>query len=603
MVGRAWGASAVLSGIEIVGSQRGLALTLRADAPFGLSVKEPEKRGSGAVLSITCDRAIYGLDEFEFTAFPRQCPLKRIAVTESPASGSITMQLSFSSPPERPVQTRQKQNKWIVLLSRAPWPEFSWTAPSAEDAPPSPDKKQGTAPAPQEKNAASQLSDISILQRDRVEVLTFVFSGPTTMRLKREQDRIVVLFVNATSALPAARFAPKNGQVTGIELKQVAHGGTLWLGATIAMKQDASARALVRVSNDRLVIYNAHDSLERLSYWSAKGGSFSSYDFVKLPHYAIDYKGIEKRALTDGQSEVAPAKTFAIREEEAKKPAARPQQAAPAAAQGVPVQRTPAPAPREPPVVRLLISKDNVNLRSEPATSPGNVVAKLALGTVATQVQKKGAWVKIATEHSQGWVYSSMVVDSAKAPHPLLLVIERSRGKQAALQKAGQEKAEKDLAAVEKAQQEKLAKEKLLAEQQAQKKVAAEALAMKARDSAAATAAREDSVRKEKSAPRRTLVEYHVYGRDPFLPLSHDQETPVPNVEDLTLVGILYDQVDRIALFEDTHDKSLAYALRENDPVQNGYLLRVQPDKVLFLINELGISRTYALKLTKEKER
>ena len=68
------------------------------------------------------------------------------------------------------------------------------------------------------------------------------------------------------------------------------------------------------------------------------------------------------------------------------------------------------------------------------------------------------------------------------------------------------------------------------------------------------------------------------------------------------LVGVLYDQVDRIGLFEDKQDKTKAYALRENDPVQNGYVLRVQPDKVLFLINELGISRTYALKLTKEKQ-
>jgi hypothetical protein len=114
-------------------------------------------------------------------------------------------------------------------------------------------------------------------------------------------------------------------------------------------------------------------------------------------------------------------------------------------------------------------------------------------------------------------------------------------------------------------------------------------------------AAVQESVQTVKNLPAKKLVEYHVYGRDPFLPLSRDDESPVPNVEGLNLIGILYDEADRIALFED--GKGKAYALRENDPVQNGYLLRVQPDKVLFLLNELGISRTYAMKLSKEKEK
>lgn len=96
-----------------------------------------------------------------------------------------------------------------------------------------------------------------------------------------------------------------------------------------------------------------------------------------------------------------------------------------------------------------------------------------------------------------------------------------------------------------------------------------------------------------------------MFGRDPFLPISNDEEGPVPNVENLTLVGILYDQADRIALFESSkaNANSKAYALRENDPVRNGYILRIQPDKVLFLLNDLGISRTYAMKLTREKEK
>ena len=125
---------------------------------------------------------------------------------------------------------------------------------------------------------------------------------------------------------------------------------------------------------------------------------------------------------------------------------------------------------------------------------------------------------------------------------------------------------------------------------------------MASRDSAAHYAAAvQESVQTVKDLRAKKQVEYREYGRDPFLPLSLEDESAVAKVENLKLVGILYDEADRIALFEDVGGK--ARALRENDPVQNGYLLRVQPDKVLFLLNELGISRTYAMKLSKEKEK
>jgi hypothetical protein len=148
---------------------------------------------------------------------------------------------------------------------------------------------------------------------------------------------------------------------------------------------------------------------------------------------------------------------------------------------------------------------------------------------------------------------------------------------------------------------ERIAKEKLVAEAAAKKK--ADEARARALDSAQHYAAHvKDSIEHVKQYVGPKTVVYHVYGRDPFLPLSRDTDSPVPAVENLNVVGILYDQVDRIGLFEDKQDKTRAYALRENDPVKNGYVLRVQPDKVLFLLNEFGISRTYALKLTKDKQ-
>jgi hypothetical protein len=104
----------------------------------------------------------------------------------------------------------------------------------------------------------------------------------------------------------------------------------------------------------------------------------------------------------------------------------------------------------------------------------------------------------------------------------------------------------------------------------------------------------------EKPAP--DMIEYKMFGRDPFLPLLQEDDGPLPAVEHLQMVGILYDNAARIALFEDVSEQSKAFALRENDPVKNGYLLRIKPDEAIFMLSEFGVSRTYAMKMMKEKK-
>jgi uncharacterized protein YgiM (DUF1202 family) len=619
-----FGASAVLSGFDMAGSGRGLALTLKADAPFTITTdqKVSAKNPGLSLLAIHCTGVIYGLEDFEFTSFPSACPLKRVSVSESPAGNSIDLQFAFTKSIDNPVAARQKGNKWFVLLSRAPADEFSWNA-SVQPKPVPAAQKQKAA---QEQSGMSRLTDITLLHRDKVELLTFVFDGPTTMRLKRGQEKIVVLFVNATSGLSSTRFSPPGAPHTVIELKQVAHGGTMWLGAAVSMRKGALEGALMQAFSDKLVIYSPSDTLQCLSLWSAAQGQSMSYPFIKIPSFEVDYDSMKRKALTDLSGDMAPGKTFAVREEAPKKTGQAPPPAEVvrvAEKEAAAPQPVPAPAvKKEPAPVRLLVTKNNVNLRSEPVAGD-NVTAKLPLGTAATQIEKKGAWVKIRTPEATGWVSSAMTVDSAKAPMAVLQAIDKFNQQRIAQQKAAEEKAARESAAREKAGQEKLAREKVALERAAQKKadLEAEAAQKKAdREAQAAqkkaalaaqasvrdstvryAAAAQESVQTAKNIQAKKLVEYHVYARDPFLPLSRDDESPVPDVENLKIIGILYDEADRIALFEDNKNK--AYALRENDPVQNGYLLRVQPDKVLFLINELGISRTYALKLTKEKEK
>lgn len=104
--------------------------------------------------------------------------------------------------------------------------------------------------------------------------------------------------------------------------------------------------------------------------------------------------------------------------------------------------------------------------------------------------------------------------------------------------------------------------------------------------------------------PKRLVIKYKAKGRrDPFATLVDETkvnnsiiEAKVPNVEGLTLVGVIESgEGNNRALFEDTD--GYGYILKSGDKVKKGYVLRVEPERVYFQIFEYGWSRTVALNL------
>lgn len=103
--------------------------------------------------------------------------------------------------------------------------------------------------------------------------------------------------------------------------------------------------------------------------------------------------------------------------------------------------------------------------------------------------------------------------------------------------------------------------------------------------------------------PQRLVIKYQPFGRDPFETLINESRTNdnpieqrIANVEGLRLVGVIEsDDKSNSALFEDKD--SYGYILREGDKVRNGYVLRIEPEKVYFQIFEYGWSRTLSLKM------
>jgi hypothetical protein len=95
-------------------------------------------------------------------------------------------------------------------------------------------------------------------------------------------------------------------------------------------------------------------------------------------------------------------------------------------------------------------------------------------------------------------------------------------------------------------------------------------------------------------------VAYTSFGRDPFIPYAMESDPTLANVDNLKLVGILYSHADRIALLQDRMDSRRAFTLRELDLVKDGSVMRINQTNVIFLITEMGISRTFSLELPRD---
>ena len=662
--GGLFAATPVLSRLELIGSGRGLALSLGADAPFQITLSQKTTGKSvTAILSIKCSNVIYGLNEYQFSVFPHGSPVKQIVARDNKESGSVELLIRVLTPLDKNIRFKQKDTRWIILLTSAPVNDFAWSAQSETQdfaAPGKPEKRTmakddpATAirNAPPQSTASSFLEDITILHRERVEKIVFKFNAATEMIVKSMPEKIFVLFVNAKNSLSHGTFkSEKDWLVKSIELKEVVHGGTLWLGASIFLNVDRGMKPLVQTFPDRLVIYSVRDTKQCLYLWSAKNGTTLSYNFISPQKFRVDLKKMETRVLSDSKNERGKTHTFSVKE---------PSPQAPLSASTTP----------PPPIIRVVITKDNVALRSGPSVAPTNtIIGRLPLGAIATQLKKKGPWIHIQTDSARGWIAIAYAIDSAKASRAFWERLEAAKiaaikreekmreaerilqekklqqeqvalAKKKALEEAKEKarEAEKIAAAereeklreAEKIRQEKKRQQEQLAlaqqeeRQHNNEKQPLQAAAQQApiekvgglgsSSPPATPQARYDgkndipapmqqvAIDTAPQKPEKRLIEYKIFGRDPFSPLVENTEDSLADVEKIQIVGILYDKKNRIALFEDIHNRSNAYALRENDPVKNGHLLRIHPDKAVFVLNEFGISRNYSMKLmAKEK--
>jgi hypothetical protein len=92
-------------------------------------------------------------------------------------------------------------------------------------------------------------------------------------------------------------------------------------------------------------------------------------------------------------------------------------------------------------------------------------------------------------------------------------------------------------------------------------------------------------------------IVYSSYGfRDPFIKVKGTGNDGI-NIDNLTLVGVVYESEKPMALLSDNKIRGQSYTLYEGDTVKNGKILKISKNSVLFLLQEYGVSRRYAMSL------
>ncbi len=103
-------------------------------------------------------------------------------------------------------------------------------------------------------------------------------------------------------------------------------------------------------------------------------------------------------------------------------------------------------------------------------------------------------------------------------------------------------------------------------------------------------------------APSRAPKQRYSYSsfgrRDPFVPFE-EPEIEGLSIDEVQLVGIIWDSETPLAIFEDVRLRGVSYTLREGDEVVNGNVYKITKDEVVFLLTEFGVSRKFSMTLPK----
>ena len=549
----------VITDLEIIGGPRGIAVSIAADAAF-----EARFVWSGqATAKIELRNCIYGLNQFVYEKFDTGIPIKKIAVLEKNSS-ETEIEITLNESVEKTIPAHQKGFQWIGLLTRKGVPEFRWSASEVESYQPRPITQ--TVTHAQSENAPAgiaELKNIRLLRRDHICELAFEFDREITSKIRRKGDLIEIIFIGARNGSGSSSFTiPGEAVYKKVSLIEKKSSENL-LGVSVTLVKGLSDLSfnLAYSRGQVLSLFVMQSGEQKTSLWTSTHGLHWEYDLIEMPDYQVDLKTIGEQAVRDAGADLAEESMFAINDSKVHQ--ADPEQIR-AEVQREKTADIPQAAALPQTPVTLVVIADKVNFRSSPSMN-SSITGQLTLGDMAEQTGKNRDWVNLRFGNAQGWVHQRFVLDSNHVSDELWRKIEHSKTASAVPVEPAIDPPQQSLALLQ-----------VPADIPAKETV------------------------KETTGTVPHVIRYTVLGRDPFEPLGRDSLSNKgrPFVEHLKLVGILYDKSDKIALVEDSKNGNRPFALREDDPVEHGKVLKIYRDRIVFLITEYGISRSFTLRLT-----
>ncbi len=601
----------VISDLKLIGSDRGLALAITADLPFDAKFAKT----SPTTVRIQIANSVYGLSTFSFSNFRDALPISKVVVVEL-KNNTIQIDLTISGTIDISIETQKKNNQYMALLSRTACPQFRWSAAESdikdvavqqlEPVEPSKAAVPVTKTEPvmsqvQQKavtenvykkapvlandpintQSEARLVNIAVIQRNNVCALSFELDRDALSTVKRVKDTIYLEIEKTKIALRSNTVdVPKGIPYSAIRVKEKTTNSRAFLQVAIVMDRKISdLKNGVMLKKEKTITFiSGSKTSDKLTQWSTEHGIVLEQSLYDLPSYSVDLKTLEKRALTDAGATVATkGNTFAIQDAPVAVAEEKP------ATSDTPVANESAINLTPPYQAPLIVINDNVNIRAD-ASGSAAITGKLRIGEKVEQVTRKGQWYQVRSGAGTGWIYDRNVVDSTK------ITDEQQRAIIVALQK------------IERAQNPQIPVVNEIP------KVVDNAVPTGANPTPAGPAATLEITETKQDSllidTARNNVRYVRSGRDPFLPLIVDtiDDSQGANVEHLRLVGILIDNAEQIALLEDLKNDRKPFALRENDRVNRGKVLKIYKDKVVFLLTEFGISRSYTIRLATNQE-
>lgn len=593
-------AASVLSGVEIVSGERGTILCLKSDNAIDCKTSN----SSPNTINVILPGCIYGLQDFSYTKFDKNSPVTSLVASEKKSGIIVQLKIVMKDPiDERPLLKR-KNNDIYILLSMIPGNPFNWKAPTSFEN----NRKPAISEKPEQhenlskvissdavvnkndKNIAALLTDIIMVYREQICRINFQFNGFVQGTIVRNRDSVVCSFKGVKNGLEKSIFeihprsvykkiiiSEKKGN-ENVLIAKIVVDTTEYIDRTSIIFEDSLHFTVMTINKSS---YNA--------FWSAHTGSTWEHELTYVKPYEIDLKKMGERAEKDVALNLSKGPVFRVGEFFSESPAGETNQneiVTPSVAEKL-SEATPGSTSNlskeesVPEAVMesengidkkdsVFINADDVNVRQKPSVT-SVAITKVMKGMYAQRISSNNGWTRIVINGASGWISnkfvdepSQLAVDDRETITAEDKTSDSKVGSNVEL-KPSLQSLSNDSIAIQKVSQQ-IGEEEILSE--------------------------------EKSEADQ-VIRYHQKGRDPFEPLCRDSlmQRGKASIDQLQLVGVLIDGNDKVALFEDKSSKKQAFTLKENDPVENGKVLKVFPDRVVFLLTEFGISHSFTLRL------